>query len=419
VLSSPRMFLSLAPLRKHRDYRLLYTGQLVSMFGSMITYVAVPYQVFELTHSSLIVGMLGAAQLLPLLIFALWGGAYADAMDRRRLLIVSELVMMAGSLALAINGMLAHASVALIFVVGAAMSACNGFHRPALDAMTPRLVDREDLTAVSALNFFRFSISAIGGPALGGVCMAVLGYSMTYMIDVLSFLISLVALAAIRRMPPSDHATRPGIQSIVEGLKYALSRPELIGTYVVDIVAMTFAMPIALFPAMAAAWGGATAAGWLYSAMSFGSLFTTIFSGWTSKVSRHGAAVIIAAAVWALAIVFVGFSPTLPVAVFCLAMAGAADSVSGVFRGTIWNETIPGDLRGRLAGVEMISYLSGPLLGNARAGWVASISSNRISVISGGVICLIGVLLCIPLLPSFWRYRADRQAPAGIAVETR
>ena len=414
------MFLNLAPLRKHRDYRLLYTGQLVSMFGSMITYVAVPYQVFELTHSSFLVGMLGASQLIPLLLFALWGGAYADAMDRRKLLIASEIVMTAGSLALAINGILAHSSVVLIFAVSAIMSACNGFHRPALDAMTPRLVDREDLTAVSALNFFRFSISAIGGPALGGVCMAALGYPVTYMIDVLSFLVSLISLAAIRRMPPSDRAGRPGIQSIVEGLKYALGRPELIGTYVVDMVAMTFAMPIALFPSMAAVWGGAKAAGWLYSAMSFGSLFTTIFSGWTSKVNRHGAAVVIAAAIWALAIVFVGFSSSLPLAVLCLAMAGAADSVSGVFRGTIWNETIPSDLRGRLAGVEMISYLSGPLLGNARAGWVASISSNTTSIVSGGVICFVGVLLCIPLLPAFWNYHASRRAAeAAIAVETR
>lgn len=408
------MFLNLAPLKKHRDYRFLYTGQLVSGFGSMITYVAVPYQVFELTHSSLAVGMLGVAQLVPLLIFALWGGAYADAMDRRRLLIVSEILMAGGSLALAINGMLAHGSVALIFVVSAAMSACNGFHRPALDAMTPRLVDREDLTGVSALNGFRYSVSAIGGPALGGLCMSALGYPLTYMLDVLSFLISLASLAAIRRMPAAEGAARPGIQSIVEGLKYATRRPELIGTYAVDIVAMTFAMPMALFPSMAIAWGGAKAAGWLYAAMSIGSLFTTLFSGWTSRVSRHGTAVVLAAASWALAIIALGFAPALPGAVLCLAIAGAADSVSGIFRMTIWNETIPSDFRGRLSGVEMISYLSGPLLGNARAGWVASISSNTFSVVSGGVMCFAGVLMCIPLLPAFWNYRADRTAAADI-----
>jgi MFS family permease len=413
------MFLNLGPLKKHRDYRWLYTGQLVSMFGSMITYVAVPYQVYALTHSSFMVGMLGAAQLVPLLIFALWGGAYADAMDRRRLLIISEIIMTAGSLTLAINGLSAHASVILIFIVSASMSACNGFHRPALDAMTPRLVDREDLTAVSALNFFRFSISSIGGPALGGICITRLGYPATYMLDVASFVLSLISVAAIHRMPPSDQAARPGIQSIVDGLKYALGRPELIGTYAVDMVAMTFAMPMALFPSMAVAWGGAAAAGWLYSAMSFGSFFTTVFSGWTSKVMRHGAAVVVAAAAWAVAIVGLGFSSRLPVAVFCLAVAGAADSVSGVFRGTIWNETIPSDLRGRLAGVEMISYISGPLLGNSRAGLVAAMSSNTISIVSGGLTCFVAVLLCIPLLPAFWNYRADQRTSAPIPVETR
>jgi MFS family permease len=410
------MLLNLTPLRKHRDYRLLYTGQLVSMFGSMITYVAVPFQVFQLTNSNVIVGLIGAAQLVPLLLFALWGGAYADVMDRRKLLIVSEIVMTVGSLALAINGMFAHPSVVLIFIVSALMSGCNGFHRPALDAMTPRLVDREDLTSVSALNFFRFSISSIAGPAIGGFCMARLGYSATYMIDVVSFLISLISLAAIRRMPASDGASKAGIQSIIEGLRYAINRPELIGTYVVDIVAMTFAMPMALFPSMAVAWGGAKAAGLLLSAMSFGAFFTTIFSGWTSKVNRHGAAVVIAAAVWAVAIVLVGFSRSLPLAVFCLALAGAADAVSGVFRSTIWNETIPGDLRGRLAGVEMISYISGPLLGNVRAGLVASVSSNMFSIVSGGVICFAGVLLCIPLLPAFWKYHAQRE-PVPVAVE--
>src|SRR5215467_8803955 len=198
------MFLNLAPLKKHRDYRWLYTGQLVSMFGSMITYVAVPYQVYALTHSSFMVGMLGAAQLVPLLIFALWGGAYADAMDRRRLLIISEIIMTAGSLALAINGLFAHASVSLIFIVSAAMSACNGFHRPALDALTPRLVDREDLTAVSALLSLRYSLSSIVGPALGGLCIGALGFTSTYMLDVLSFFVSLISLAMIRSMPTDN-----------------------------------------------------------------------------------------------------------------------------------------------------------------------------------------------------------------------
>jgi MFS family permease len=235
------------------------------------------------------------------------------------------------------------------------------------------------------------------------------------MLDVLSFFVSLVSLAMIRSMP-SDKMSRPGIHTIIEGLRYAKSRPELIGTYAVDIVAMTFAMPIALFPAMAESWGGASAAGYLYSAMSFGSLSTAVFSGWTSKVDRHGAAVVLAAASWAAAVVALGFASSLAGALICLAIAGAADSVSALFRATIWNETIPNELRGRLAGVEMISYLSGPLLGNARAGWVASMSTNQISIISGGIICFIGVLASIPLLPAFWSYQAESRKPHSVEV---
>jgi MFS family permease len=349
--------------------------------------------------------MLGVVQLVPLLFFALWGGAYADSMDRRRLLIISEILMSCGSLTLAINSLLESPSVALIFTVTALMSALNGFHRPAMDALTPQLVQRDDLKAVSALGSLRYSLGAITGPAIGGILIATFGIVWTYAIDLGTFLVSLAALAAIRRIPPPTNANKPGLRTIIDGLRYARSRPELIGTYVVDMVAMTFAMPMALFPAMAMNWGGASAAGWLYSAISIGALVITLFSGWTKHVDRHGAAVVIAAALWAVAIVALGFANNLATAVLCLALAGAADSVSAIFRGTIWNETIPTGLRGRLSGVEMISYLSGPLLGNARAGWVASVSSNTLSIVSGGVICVVGVLLCIPLLPAFWKYR--------------
>jgi MFS family permease len=410
------MFLNVQPLIKHRDYRLLYTGQLVSAFGSMITFVAVPYQVYELTHSSFLVGMLGAAQLVPLLLFALWGGAVADAMDRRKLLIVSELFMTVGSLVLAFNSMLASPRIWVLYVVSAAMAACNGFHRPALEATTPRLVDREDLTAVSALQMFRASLSQIVGPALGGICIAAFGFPIAYGLDVVSFFICVVTVAAIRKMPAAEGVKQAGLQSIVEGLNYARSRPELLGTYAVDLVAMTFAMPMALFPAMAEQWGGPWAVGWLYSAMSIGSLLTSVFSGWTSKIERHGMAVTIAAGLWGIAIIGLGFAPNLPLALLCLGAAGAADMVSALFRGTIWNETIPNELRGRLAGMEMISFASGPLLGNARAGWVASVSSNMMSVVSGGVLCFAGVLLCIPILPAFWAYRAKRPALEKAAV---
>jgi MFS family permease len=399
------MLLDLTPLRRHRDFRLLFVGQLVSTLGTMITFVAVPYQVYELTRSSAAVGMLGAAQLVPLFLFALWGGAVADSMDRRRLLIGSELLLGLGSALLMVNAARARPSVALIFCVSALMSAVNGFHRPALESMTPRLVATEELTAVAALTSLRGSLGAIAGPALGGLCIARLGLGATYALDVVSYLVSLLAVAAISAMPPAKEAIAAGLESIAQGLRYARSRPEIIGTYVVDIVAMTFAMPMALFPALAQAWGGAQAAGWLYSAMSIGSLLITVFSGWTGRVSRHGAAVVLAALVWGLAVVAFGYAPNLAAAVALLALAGAADMVSGLFRMTIWNETIPGHLRGRLAGVEMISYMTGPLLGNARAGWMGALVSNRFSIVAGAWICVAGVLACIPLLPAFWRYR--------------
>jgi len=398
------MILDISPLLRNRDYRLLYTGQLVSAFGSMITYVAVPDQIWELTHSSFAVGMLGAVQLVPLLLFALWGGAYADSMDRRKLLVISEVFLALGSVMLAINALLPRPSVILVFGVSAAMSALNGFHRPALDALTPRLVDRDDLRAVAALSSLRYSLSAIAGPALGGFLIGRVGISSTYWIDFLTFLISIASLAAIRKMPPPE-GRKPGLSSILEGLRYARNRPELIGTYVVDMVAMTFAMPMALFPSMAEKWGGAKSLGWLYSAMAMGFLASTLISGWSRKVERHGVAVIAGATVWGIAIVALGFAEGFFAALLCLALAGAGDNVSAIFRGTIWNETIPGDLRGRLAGVEMISYLSGPLIGNVRAGWIASLSSNRVSIVSGGLVCIAGILLCIPLLPAFWRYR--------------
>lgn len=404
------MLLDLTPLRRHRDFRRLFCGQLVSTLGTMVTSVAIPYQVYELTRSSFWVGLLGTVQLVPLLLFALMGGAYADAMDRRRLLIGAELALAGASGALAWNALLARPSLTVIFAATGFISAVNGFHRPALESMTPRLVDGEELAATAALTSLRGTVGAIAGPALGGVCISAFGMASTYLLDVVSFVISLVALAGMRAMPPAEQAARPGLGSILEGLAFARSRPVLIGTYVVDIIAMTFAMPMALFPAVAQPWGGAPAAGWLYSGMAIGSFVMTLLSGWSGRVRRHGAAVVLAAACWGVGVVAFGYAPNLAAAVLCLALAGAADTVSGIFRMTIWNETIPTHLRGRLAGVEMISYLTGPLLGNARAGWMATAVSIRFSIVAGGLVCTAAVLLGIPLLPAFWRYR--RAAPA-------
>jgi MFS family permease len=269
-------------------------------------------------------------------------------------------------------------------------------------------VNAGDLPAVSALTSLRGTSAAIAGPALAGVSIALFGLPFTFGLDAATFAVSLLALSAIRAVPPPSDARAPGLASIVEGLAYAASRPELIGTYVVDFVAVSLAMPVAVFPALASQWGGSNAAGYLYSAVSAGALTVTLLSGWTSKVERRGAAVVIAAGLWGAAVAALGYARSLPVALVCLALAGAADMVSGLFRMTIWNETIPSGLRGRMAGIEQIAYSSGPLLGNARAGLMAQRFGLARAVTWGGLACVACVAACVPLLPAFWSYRAPK-----------
>lgn len=397
------MLLDLSPLR-HRDFRLVFAGQLVSSFGSFLTYVALPVQLWDLTKSSALVGLVGTVQLIPLAVTSLWGGAFADSLDRRKLLLWSEAALMLVSVVLFANARLAHPSVALLFVVAAFASGVTGFHRPALESLKPRLVTTEELPAMAALSSLGSTAASIAGPALAGVLVSAFGISVTFGVDAGTYALSLGALWFIRAMPPASQKDRAGLKMIVEGLTYAARRPELIGTYVVDIVAMTFAMPMAVFPALAAQWEGSNAAGYLYSAMSAGALLVTVFSRWTAGVKRRGAAVILAAATWGVAIVALGYARSLPAALACLVVAGAADMVSGLFRQTIWNETIPSSLRGRMAGIEQLSYMSGPLLGNARAGFMAERFGLGRSIAMGGAICVAGVLACIPILPRFWTH---------------
>jgi hypothetical protein len=222
-----------------------------------------------------------------------------------------------------------------------------------------------------------------------------------------------VALFCVFRthaLAPAEPSSNSAWRDIADGLRYARERPALLGTYAIDIVAMTFAFPIALFPSMAESWGGEKALGPLYAGMSTGALLVSLLSAWTVRVRRHGVAVIVAAAFWGIFIAAFGLARELPIAFACLVLAGGADAVSGIFRMTIWNQTIPNDLRGRLAGVEMISYLAGPLLGNARAGAIASMTNNGFSVVSGGIVCFVAVILCASFLPAFWHYEAQSAA---------
>jgi len=398
--------LDYGPLRRRRDFRLLFIGQAVSLFGSEITFVALPYQAYHLTGSSLVVGLLGLAELVPLLCAAFIGGALADAFDRRRMMQLTELSFAAASLVLVANALLPHPRVWVLFAVSVVQATLSGLQRPSLDALTPRLVERDELMAAGALTSFRMTLGGIAGPALGGVLLATVGLATTYAVDTATFIVSLAVLRMMRAVPPPPEAEPPSLRRIAEGVRYAGSRQDLMGTYIVDIVAMFFGMPMALFPEAATHLGGAGVLGLLYAAPATGSMLATVTSGWTAHVHRHGAAVCVAAAVWGAGIVVFGLAPGLGLALAGLVLAGAADMISGIFRTTIWNQTIPDHLRGRLAGIEQVSYSSGPLLGNVESGVVASLASLRASIVSGGVLCIAGVAIAALALPAFWRYDA-------------
>jgi MFS family permease len=398
--------MDLRPLRRHRDYRALFAAQFVSFLGTMVTYVALPYQMFHLTGSSLKVGLLGLAELVPLLVTAFLGGALADIVDRRRMILATEVGLGLGSGALALAALSGRPPIWILYAVAAFMSALNGLQRPSLDAMAPRLVDPDELHAMAALSMFRGSIGMIAGPALGGALIASTGLASAYVFDVATYVFSLFAIRIIRTVLPPESGARLSLGSMLDGLRYAKSRQELIGTYVVDFVAMVFGMPLALFPALAAARGGPKALGLLYAAPACGALVASLTSRWAPRVQRHGLAVMLAATAWGLAIIGFGLLDGLVLSLFFLACAGASDAISGMFRTTMWNQTIPDSFRGRLAGIEMVSYMSGPLLGHVEAGLIAAAFSVKVSVVSGGVLCVVGVLLCALLLPRFVRYDA-------------
>jgi MFS family permease len=402
-----------SPLRESREFRLLFIGQGVSFAGSMITYVAVPFQAYALTHSSLVVGLVSLGELVPILLMSFVGGALADAVDRRRIVQLTEATQCAVTALLLVNAALPHPQLWLLFVAVAAAAATDSLQRPSLDALVPRIVPRDRLSAATALEGLRGNLGHVVGPPVAGLLIATAGLPVTFGVDVATFVVSLTALSLMRAVPPPEGAERLSVAGMLAGLRYAVRRRDLLGSYLVDMNAMFFGMPMALFPQIASGFGGPAVLGLLYMGPAVGSLLASLFSGWTRLVVHHGRAIALAAAAWGVAIIGFGLAPTLWLAFATLVAAGAADMISGIFRGTMWNQTIPDAMRGRLAGIEMISYTSGPALGNVESGVVGSLAGVRASVVSGGVLCVFGTLALCALLPAFWAYRAGAGAGGG------
>jgi MFS family permease len=417
--------MDLSPLRR-RDFRLLYLGQTVSFFGSMMSYVALPYVLYQATKSTVLTGVLGVIQLVPSVVGGLLGGTLADAMDRRKLIVICETGMALVVLAVAATlSALAPAYPRPGFLLGAsaALAIFNGFHRPALEALTPRLVEAHEQPAASMLSSFRNNLGMIGGPALAGVLLSS-HTALVFYLDVLSFVICVGCLLAMRDVPKAPLEASLSGEAMREGFRYAASRQELVGTYVVDIVAMTFSMPNLLFPAVAEALGAQDKLGWLHVGLASGALVATLTAHRFIATRRHGLVILCAAFAWSCCMIGFGLARQMPVALLWLLFAGYADMISGVYRLTIWNQTIPDALRGRLAGIEMISYLSGPMLGNTQLGVLAKLVGVQRAVAWSSVAGAVGVVTVAWLLPHFRGYVAplhangSEEADAGTRAPT-
>lgn len=401
------------PLRTSRDFRLLFWAGTVFYLGGMVSYVALPYQIYQLTGSSFAVGAMGLVQLLPLVVFGLYGGALADHADRRTMLVWTALAQVVLTGALLGNALLDDPSRWAIYVIGFFLAIAQSLQRPSREALIPRTVRHHELPAAVSVSSLGMQVGTLLGPALGGLIVGTAGVAWAYSVDVSGLVVATLLFVALRRYPPTDLSTPPSLAGIAEGIRYAVGRKDLLGTYVIDMVAMFMAMPIVLFPAFAQdVLDAPKMLGLLYTAESFGTMIATLTSGWTSRFHHHGRAVVVASMAWGGAIALAGLAPTVWVALLFLVVAGAGDMISGIFRGTIWHQTVPDEKRGRLAGIEMLSYSIGPLGGQARSGLVADATSVRASIVSGGVLCVAGVAATAACLKDFWRYddRTDEHA---------
>ncbi len=397
----------ISPLKRYPDFRNLWSSGLISYFGSMITYVAIPFQIKHLTGSYIAVGLIGAVELIPLIIFGLYGGVLADKVDRQKMIWATEAGAMIMTITLLINSMLPHPSLIWLYIVAALYAAIDGLQRPSSDAILPRLVHHDDLAATSALMSLRWQTGVVIGPSVAGVLLASTGIKTAFAADIATYVISLIFLAKVKSVKPVEKSEAPTLKSLVDGLKYATSRKDLLGTYLVDLSAMFWAMPTALFPFWADQLHATWALGLFYAAGTVGSIIVTLTSGWVKRYQKHGRAITFAAIGWGISIAFAGATKSIWVTLFFLTLAGASDMVSALFRGLIWNQSIADEYRGRLAGIELLSYSVGPLGGQLRAGSMAAWTNLRTSVVSGGLICIAFIGFFASILPDYRKYDAD------------
>jgi MFS family permease len=408
-----RVVADMTPLRESADYRRWWFGYSVSFMGSQLTQFAVLYQVYRLTHSSLAVGGVGIVVLVPLITMGLLGGAIADATDRRRLTLITSTALMVLSVVLALQAALNLRQVWLLYLVAGLQGAVSSVDSSARGAILPRLVRRELMPAANALGQLGFNTGLSTGPLLGGLLVSTVGFGWAYFADALTFAAVFYSIWRLPAMPPPPGASRAGVASVLEGLRFLGPRKNLLMTFLVDINAMVFGMPRALFPAIGLEWfhGGAGTVGLLAAAPSVGALLGAATSGWAGRVRRQGRAVLFSVLVWGGSIALFGFTRVLWLGLLLLAVAGAADMVSAIFRNTILQVATPDALRGRLQGVFIVVVTGGPRLGDFEAGSVGSAFGSQVSVVSGGVACMVGVAALAAAYPSFARYDARDPVP--------
>ncbi len=415
-----KLFLDITPLRENPEYRRLWLGYAVNQLGSQLTIVAVAYQVYKLTGSSLDVGLISLAQLAPAIIGPIIGGSLADAIDRRTILLFTNVGGAACTVGLAINASVSHPAIWPLYVCGAASAAATGVDQPTRSALMLMLIKRGSFVAANALRQLLQQISLVVGPSIAGLLLAGFGVEVVFWVDVVTFGVALLTVASLNKHPPSDGGTRFGLQSVMEGFRFLRGRQAVQGCFYMDLNAMVLGMPTALFPALGVHYfhGGAAAVGYLYAAPGAGAFLAALFSGWTPRIVRQGRAVVIVVAIWGVAIAAFGLVPILWIALILLAIAGAADVLSAVFRGSIIQQEVPDRLRGRLSSIQTAVVTGGPRLGNSEAGLAAALGGNQFSVVSGGLGCIVGLAIITSLLPTFRRYEKPAPEPETVAPAT-